>query len=99
MDGSNAKDNTAVRCTLGSALLCSNTTLKLEADPDDPTREKWTPRGNSSEAPLVVGACKVGRCKLDPNLKAHPVSKFDSENYNGAFNLNLVSQLAPLQQG
>ena len=47
-----------MRATLGSAILCSNTTLKLETDENG--IEKWTPRGNSSEAPLVVAGVKVG---------------------------------------
>lgn len=63
-DGSPAKDSKSVQATLGSAVLCSNTTLKEEQpDPteDDPNpAKKWVPRGNSSEAPLVVGAYKIG---------------------------------------
>jgi len=58
--GASGKENNAVLSTLGSAVLCSNTTLKLEADPDKEGVEKWIPRGNSSEAPLVVAAQKVG---------------------------------------
>ena len=42
---------------------------------------------------------EVGRCKLDPGLKAPPVSKFDCDKDNTAFNLNLVSELAPLHWG
>ena len=41
----------------------------------------------------------VRRCKLDPSLKAPPVSKSDTEKDNSAFNLNLVPELAPLQHG
>eukprot|EP00606_Chrysophyceae_sp_TOSAG23-5_P000404 GSChrysophyteH2.ASY1.ANO1.399.1 assembled CDS len=48
-----------VRATLGSAVLCSNTTLKLEEDSES-GESKWTPRGNSSEAPLIVAGHKVG---------------------------------------
>ena len=40
----------------------------------------------------------VGRCKLDPSLKA-PVSKFDCEKDDSAFNFTLVSELAPLHRG
>ena len=36
---------------------------------------------------------------LDPSLKAHPVSKSDTEKDNSAFKLNLVSELAPLRRG
>ena len=54
-----ANDAGGVRATLGSAVLCSNTTLKLETDPDSGLA-KWTPRGNSSEAPLVVAGHKCG---------------------------------------
>merc|ERR1719247_1986510 len=74
--------NPCVLATLGSAVLCSNTTLKFEKemktekkkdpetgkvidievpvlDADGVARSKWIPRGNSSEAPLVVGAQKI----------------------------------------
>ena len=57
--GGDARDEVGVRSILGSAVLCSNTTLEHAEDPD--TKEmRWAPRGNSSEAPLVVGACKIG---------------------------------------
>jgi potassium/sodium efflux P-type ATPase len=59
-EGEDATKATCVVATLGSAVLCSNTTLKYEDDPDHEGRKKWIPRGNSSEAPLVVGAQKVG---------------------------------------
>ena len=57
--GADAAKDGGVRATLGSAILCSNTTLKLETDPDS-GEQKWMPRGNSSEAPLVVAARKIG---------------------------------------
>lgn len=57
-----------VLATLGSAVLCSNTTLKLETDSETGI-SKWTPRGNSSEAPLVVAGQKVG-IKLEALEKA-----------------------------
>jgi len=57
--GAEAKSDGGVRATLGSAILCSNTTLRQEADPDTGAM-KWMPRGNSSEAPLVVAAAKIG---------------------------------------
>lgn len=60
ISGSPANSKPAVRATLASALLCSNTTLQQEQDPENPDMKTWVPRGNSSEAPLVVGAQKVG---------------------------------------
>ena len=54
-----AADAGGVRATLGSAVLCSNTTLKLVADEESGV-SKWTPRGNSSEAPLIVAGHKIG---------------------------------------
>jgi len=61
-DNTNGKDSDAVKNTLGSAVLCSKTTLAKEMDEDSGTM-KWTPRGNSSEAPLVVAAQKIGITK------------------------------------
>jgi len=58
-EGKDARDYLGVRAVLGSAILCSNTSLKIETDPET-DEKKWTPRGNSSEAPLVVGAYKIG---------------------------------------
>ena len=52
-----------VRATLMSALLCSSTTLSLEDQEDGSKR--WTPKGNSSEAPLVVLAAKLGMWAKD----------------------------------
>lgn len=57
--GEDGSTHEGVRNILSCAVLCSNTSLKIEADPET-GEEKWTPRGNSSEAPLVVGAHKVG---------------------------------------
>lgn len=57
--GDDGAKHEGVRNILSTAVLCSNTTLKLEPDPDT-GEERWTPRGNSSEAPLVVGAHKIG---------------------------------------
>ena len=54
-----AADDACVRATLGSAVLCSNTSLNLEKD-EITEQMKWTPRGNSSEAPLVVAGHKIG---------------------------------------
>ena len=54
-----AGNEACVRATLGSAVLCSNTSLKLEKD-ESSGQMRWTPRGNSSEAPLVVAGHKIG---------------------------------------
>jgi len=59
VSGADANNAGCVRATLGSAILCSNTTLKQETDEND-GRLKWVPRGNSSEAPLVVAGYKIG---------------------------------------
>lgn len=62
-DGNDAKDSECIRATLGSAVLCCNTTLSLVDDENDKSEtpaKKWAPRGNSSEAPLVVAGQKIG---------------------------------------
>eukprot|EP00933_Yihiella_yeosuensis_P079485 TRINITY_DN9222_c0_g1_i1.p1 TRINITY_DN9222_c0_g1~~TRINITY_DN9222_c0_g1_i1.p1 ORF type:complete len:1097 (+),score=293.97 TRINITY_DN9222_c0_g1_i1:94-3384(+) len=48
-----------VRSTLHAALLCCNTTLSKVKD-EETGEEKWEPKGNSSEAPIVVAGRKVG---------------------------------------
>lgn len=57
------KSEPTVRSTLLAGLLCSNTTLS-----QDPESKQWVPKGNSSEAPLVVGAAKVGFWGKDTDL-------------------------------
>lgn len=52
--GADAKDDPNVRSTLFAALCCCNTVL-LKND-----KGMWEPQGNSSEAPIVVAAEKVG---------------------------------------
>eukprot|EP00913_Durusdinium_trenchii_P031355 g29360.t1 len=47
-----------VKSNLLAAILCCNTSLSKEKGEDDIM--KWTPKGNSSEAPIVVAARKVG---------------------------------------
>jgi len=67
-DGSNARDALPVRTTLLTALLCCNTTLKPIMDEKNPNeiskdaqgKQIWEPKGNSSEAPIVVAAKKIG---------------------------------------
>jgi len=53
-----AAQDMCVRSALLAAMLCSNTTLS-KVRGDDGT-EKWEPKGNSSEAPIVVAGRKVG---------------------------------------
>mmetsp|Transcript_97923 Transcript_97923/g.277218 ORF Transcript_97923/g.277218 Transcript_97923/m.277218 type:complete len:1038 (-) Transcript_97923:318-3431(-) len=57
--GGDASGDVCVRSSLFSALLCCNTTLSKTKDPES-GEERWEPKGNSSEAPLVVAARKVG---------------------------------------
>ena len=54
-------------------------------------------RGGADEPPGTLHM--VRRCKLDPNLKAPGFQRFNLMKINLAFNLNLVSELAPLQHG
>eukprot|EP00931_Biecheleriopsis_adriatica_P083340 TRINITY_DN5691_c0_g1_i4.p1 TRINITY_DN5691_c0_g1~~TRINITY_DN5691_c0_g1_i4.p1 ORF type:complete len:1094 (+),score=257.66 TRINITY_DN5691_c0_g1_i4:80-3361(+) len=58
-DNSDGKNDLGVRTNLLAAILCCNTTLAQEKDPDS-GEMKWTPKGNSSEAPIVVAARKIG---------------------------------------
>lgn len=46
-----------VKSNLLAAILCCNTSLSKEKGEDDIM--KWTPKGNSSEAPIVVAARKA----------------------------------------
>mmetsp|Transcript_24846 Transcript_24846/g.59001 ORF Transcript_24846/g.59001 Transcript_24846/m.59001 type:complete len:1056 (+) Transcript_24846:77-3244(+) len=57
--GEEATQHMGVRSTLLAGILCCNTTLSKVKDPDT-GEEKWEPKGNSSEAPIVVAARKVG---------------------------------------
>mmetsp|Transcript_78591 Transcript_78591/g.138536 ORF Transcript_78591/g.138536 Transcript_78591/m.138536 type:complete len:1060 (-) Transcript_78591:296-3475(-) len=52
--GAEASNELGVRSTLCAALLCCNTSLSKDED------GLWKPKGNSSEAPIVVAARKVG---------------------------------------
>lgn len=56
-NGKSVIENVQVRSTLLSCVLCSNTKL-IQEEQDGEVR--WHPRGNSSEAPLVVAAAKAG---------------------------------------
>mmetsp|Transcript_19098 Transcript_19098/g.60039 ORF Transcript_19098/g.60039 Transcript_19098/m.60039 type:complete len:1138 (+) Transcript_19098:223-3636(+) len=48
-----------VRATLISAILCSNASLSRNEE------GFWTPRGNSSEAPIIVASAKIGVWSAD----------------------------------
>ena len=84
--GGTEKEAPSVLATLGSAVLCSNTTLELVEDENDKNPDpalrakKWAPRGNSSEAPLVVAAAKIDISldKLEKNLKRVSCIPFSS---------------------
>eukprot|EP00928_Gymnodinium_smaydae_P076896 TRINITY_DN599_c0_g2_i2.p1 TRINITY_DN599_c0_g2~~TRINITY_DN599_c0_g2_i2.p1 ORF type:complete len:1044 (+),score=233.36 TRINITY_DN599_c0_g2_i2:58-3189(+) len=57
--GADANNDVGVRSVLFNAMLCCNTTISKVTDPD--TQEsKWEPKGNSSEAPIIVAGMKVG---------------------------------------
>jgi len=55
----NSNSDMGVKSTLLAALLCSDTVLSYGMD-DKLGREAWQYKGNSSEAPIVVAAHKVG---------------------------------------
>merc|ERR1719282_547144 len=57
--GSDANNDLAVKSSLCAAVLCCNTTLSKVKDPET-GEETYEPKGNSSEAPIVVAARKVG---------------------------------------
>eukprot|EP00435_Cladocopium_sp_Y103_P010272 s1159_g2.t1 len=57
-DGQDGRNDMGVKSNLLTAILCCNTTLSKEKD--EAGVMKWTPKGNSSEAPIVVAARKVG---------------------------------------
>jgi len=64
--GEDASSSRGVVATLGSAVLCSDTKLVQEKD-EDTGNVKWVPKGNSSEAPLIVAGqkIKITRDELD----------------------------------
>jgi len=67
--GKDAASDVAVRSGLLAAVLCCNTSISKVKDPET-GEEKWEPKGNSSEAPIVVAARKIG---LDENIsKQYP---------------------------
>jgi len=54
-----ASQDVGVKSALLAGVLCSNTTLSQVKD-EETSELKWVPKGNSSEAPIVVAARKVG---------------------------------------
>lgn len=59
-----ASQELTVRSTLFAALLCCNTTLGKVKDKES-GEMRWKPKGNSSEAPIVVASRKVGFAESD----------------------------------
>merc|ERR1719277_2491085 len=57
----NANKDVGVISTLFSAMLCCNTTVAKVQDPET-QEDKWEPKGNSSEAPIIVAGMKIGFC-------------------------------------
>lgn len=55
----NATDDSAIRTMMASAVLCCSTTISKGRD-ETTGRDVWRPSGNSSEAPIVVAAAKLG---------------------------------------
>jgi len=62
--GADANKELGVISTLFAALMCSNTKLNQVEDPETHVKT-WEPKGNSSEAPIVVAARKVGLHEAD----------------------------------
>jgi len=56
--GAEASKDSGVISTLYAALLCSNARVEKVTESDGSCT--WVPKGNSSEAPLIVAAAKVG---------------------------------------
>eukprot|EP00929_Paragymnodinium_shiwhaense_P042834 TRINITY_DN22100_c0_g2_i1.p1 TRINITY_DN22100_c0_g2~~TRINITY_DN22100_c0_g2_i1.p1 ORF type:complete len:933 (-),score=307.14 TRINITY_DN22100_c0_g2_i1:521-3319(-) len=55
--GSDGNEDLGVKTSILSALLCCNTTIEKTVEDGN---LKWEPKGNSSEAPIVVAGMKVG---------------------------------------
>ncbi|KAK3281704.1 hypothetical protein CYMTET_10524 [Cymbomonas tetramitiformis] len=70
----NANHDASVYCTLSIAVLCCNAELCCETD-DDTGQTTWVPKGNSSEAPIVVAGAKVGIQKADLEARYPRVSE------------------------
>ena len=52
-----------VVATLGSAVLCTCSDTKLTQERDEYGCKRWVPKGNSSEAPVIVAGQKIGITK------------------------------------
>jgi potassium/sodium efflux P-type ATPase len=57
-DGTNANSDALLRSTVYAGMMCSNCKVTLQKD-ETTGIEKWTPMGNSSEAPIVVAGGKL----------------------------------------
>jgi len=57
--GTDANSDLGVKFSLMAALFCCNTSLEKGSDPETGD-DKWEPKGNSSEAPIVVASRKAG---------------------------------------
>lgn len=57
--GADANKDVGVASSLISAMLCCNTTI-VETQEQDSTDKKYEPKGNSSEAPIIVAGMKLG---------------------------------------
>jgi potassium/sodium efflux P-type ATPase len=62
-NGASGTEDLSVRTTLLLGLLCSNTSLNQEEDEDG--NLLWKPKGNSSEAPIIVAAGKLNLWEKD----------------------------------
>merc|ERR1719482_2302418 len=56
--GANANSDSLLRSTVYAGVMCSNCKVSLQKD-EATGQEKWTPMGNSSEAPIVVAGGKL----------------------------------------
>merc|ERR1719482_2094897 len=69
-DGSNANSDALIRSTVYAGMMCSNCKVTLQKD-EKTGQEKWTPMGNSSEAPIVVAGGKL-QMQMDDVAAANP---------------------------
>jgi len=70
INGASGTEDLSVRTTLLLGLLCSNTSLNQEEDEDG--NLLWKPKGNSSEAPIIVAAGKLNLWEKDVYPKSPP---------------------------
>jgi magnesium-transporting ATPase (P-type) len=69
-DGKNANSEALLRSTVYAGMMCSNCKVTLQTD-EKTGVEKWTPMGNSSEAPIVVAGGKL-KMKTEDVAAANP---------------------------